>query len=144
MLQFLEKIPQQQFEIFSKERKEVVQTNNCKLIPVGKEKFNKSLINCSGILTNAGFETPAEAMYLNKKIFAIPIGGQYEQACNAAAMQLLGVHTIPKIEDNFVSLLEEWLDAPTPDYDKTFSFSTEVIVEKMMEKATIKTLQLFT
>lgn len=135
ILQYLKKVPEQKFEIFSKEVTVITKEANCTLIPVGKDSFNQSLINCDGILSNAGFETPAEAMYLNKKIFTIPIGGQYEQECNAAAMQLLGAQTIPKIESNFVPIIENWLDAPRPNYDKTFSSSTEVIVEKMMKMA---------
>jgi hypothetical protein len=37
-------------------------------------------------LCNAGFETPAEALFMDKKLFVIPIHNQYEQECNACAL----------------------------------------------------------
>lgn len=36
-------------------------------------------------------ETPAEALFLDKKLFVIPIHHQYEQECNAAALELMGI-----------------------------------------------------
>ena len=43
------------------------------------------LLRCDGVITGGGFETVAEALYLNKPVFTIPIKGQYEQECNATA-----------------------------------------------------------
>ena len=59
--------------------------------PSSIKDFTKSLINCRGIITSAGFETPAEAMFLKKKLMCIPILGQYEQLCNAESLKELGV-----------------------------------------------------
>src|SRR5271154_5859150 len=75
---YLSPIKDFQFEIFSKEVKQQIKKDNILFIPVGKDQFNKSLINCHGIITNSGFETPAEALYLRKKLLVIPIKGQYE------------------------------------------------------------------
>ena len=58
---------------------------------MNKTLFNQSLIHCTGIITGGGFETPAEALHLGKKLMAIPIRGQYEQQCNAAALKEMGV-----------------------------------------------------
>jgi len=60
------------FRIFSKEVKQPTQSGNIVFIPVDKEAFNKSLINCKGIITGAGFETPAEAYISWKKINGDP------------------------------------------------------------------------
>jgi hypothetical protein len=66
-----------------------------------------------GVVTSAGFETCAEAMYLGKKLLVIPIRNQYEQACNAAALEQLGVHVIWNIGPDFSSRINQWLtDAP--------------------------------
>jgi uncharacterized protein (TIGR00661 family) len=97
------------FEIFSGSVKQPQQLNNISLLPVDKNRFNHSLINCSGIITGAGFETPAEALYLGKKLLAIPIRGQYEQQCNAVALKQLGVKIIHAVDGNFRNHIIDWL-----------------------------------
>ena len=72
------------FHIFSWQTKNIKQSGNITFMPVDKVLFNEALIN-AGIITGGGFETPAEALKLEKKLMVIPISGQYEQQCNAAA-----------------------------------------------------------
>lgn len=119
------------FEIFSKEVKEITRVNNITLVPVNKDAFNKSMISCSAIITNAGFETPAEALYLGKKILATPIKGQYEQLCNAAALEDLGVTCIKEIGKDFIPVFNAWMN----DKKKIrlpVDFSTEAIISFLM------------
>ena len=71
--------------------------------------FNQSLIDCHGIITGGGFETPAEALFLGKKILSIPIRDHYEQECNAAALKKLGVPVVYEVGDNFDEVIENWL-----------------------------------
>jgi uncharacterized protein (TIGR00661 family) len=47
-----------------------------------------------GIITGGGFETPAEALYLNKKLMVIPLRNHYEQYCNSAALAQLGIKVL--------------------------------------------------
>ena len=49
------------------------------------------MINCNGAITGAGFETPAEILYLQKTLMCIPIKGQHEQKCNGAVLKDFGV-----------------------------------------------------
>jgi uncharacterized protein (TIGR00661 family) len=86
---------------------------NITYFPVNQEYFNKSLIKCEGIITGGGFETPAEALYLGKKLLSIPIRKHYEQECNAAALKKLGVPVLYDIGDDFDLIIESWLDSPT-------------------------------
>ena len=44
-----------------------------------------------GVICNAGFVTPSEALYLGKRLLVIPLNGQYEQHCNVAALEKIGV-----------------------------------------------------
>lgn len=81
--------------------------------PVNQTLFNESLINCEGIITGGGFETPAEALFLGKKILSIPIRDHYEQECNAAALKKLGVPVVYEVGDNFEVIIENWLNTPT-------------------------------
>jgi uncharacterized protein (TIGR00661 family) len=98
-----------QFHLFSKETKRATRKGNINFLPVNKTLFNKSLIECHGIITGAGFETPAEALYLGKKMICIPTRGQYEQLCNAAALERLGVTCLKKIDTCFPVLFHQWL-----------------------------------
>ncbi|HVM87678.1 MAG TPA: glycosyltransferase family protein [Puia sp.] len=112
------------FEVFSKEVKNKIHIENVTLFPVNKNDFNKSMINCSAIITSAGFETPAEALFLGKKILAIPIRGQYEQLCNAAALEKMGVTCINAINGNFISAFIKWVDE-----EKKISISVDYSTE---------------
>jgi uncharacterized protein (TIGR00661 family) len=59
--------------------------SNVEIKPANPYNFMYSLLWCNGVITGGGFETVAEALYLNKPVFTIPIKGQYEQECNATA-----------------------------------------------------------
>jgi len=135
LLKFLQPLKDCRFEVFSREVNQTIQKGHITFLPIDKNTFNKSLITCEGIITGAGFETPAEALYLNKKMIAIPIKGQYEQQCNAAALKKLGVKTLDKLEDDFTNIFYTWINnnsTPTVFYPH----STEAIVHFLMSKCT--------
>jgi len=119
------------FQVFSKEVSAVTEENNFTFIPVGKEAFNESLIHCSAIICGAGFETPAEALHLKKKMMVMPIKGQYEQKCNAAALEKLGVKTLPGLPADFHKVFEAWYETAEP-VDIRFPYSAGEIITRMM------------
>nr|WP_315149197.1 glycosyltransferase family protein [uncultured Flavobacterium sp.] len=84
---------------------------NITYFPVNQKLFNESLINCHGIITGGGFETPAEALYLRKKVLSIPIRDHYEQECNAAALKKMGVPVVYEVGDNFDEIIVNWLNS---------------------------------
>jgi uncharacterized protein (TIGR00661 family) len=86
---------------------------------VNQKDFNESLIHCHGIITGGGFETPAEALYLKKKVLSIPILNHYEQECNAAALKKLGVPVLYEVGKEFELIIENWLNLNSV---KTVSF----------------------
>ena len=47
-------------------------------------KYLRLMANCKGLVTTAGFESVAEALYFDKPLLMIPVKGHYEQMCNAA------------------------------------------------------------
>jgi uncharacterized protein (TIGR00661 family) len=103
---------------------------NIRFLPVNKQLFNQSLINCTGLITGGGFETPAEALHLGKKIMCIPIRGQYEQQCNAAAIQKLGATVLAGIDDNFSQAFYKWIQAPAPgpfDFSRSIPLSLDYL-----------------
>lgn len=119
------------FQVFSKEVRMPVRDENILFLPVSKAAFNKSLITCKAILTGAGFETPAEALYLGKKLMVIPIRGQYEQFCNAAALSRMGVPVLSALDEGFDGAFRAWMEQrkrPLLQLD----YSTESIVSYLM------------
>ena len=103
------KLPDVQFHWFLGDVKMKHTVGNITYFPVNQKQFNQSLIDCHGIITGGGFETPAEALFLGKKILSIPIRDHYEQECNAAALKKLGVPVVYEVGDNFDEVIENWL-----------------------------------
>jgi len=62
------------------------------------EKFIDRLVNCAAYVSTAGFESIAEAAYLQKDILVIPTKHHFEQRCNAADAQRAG---IASVSENF-------------------------------------------
>jgi len=46
-------------------------------------KFLSMMARCRGLVSTAGFESIAEAMYLGKPVQVVPVEGHFEQWCNA-------------------------------------------------------------
>lgn len=130
LIKIFSSIPDCRFEIFSRQKKNSESIGNITLLPVSKELFEKSMIYCHGIITGAGFETPAEALYIKKKILLIPIKGQYEQFCNAAALSKMGYTVVKKIDKTFVEKVKKWLQKQKVYTLKNYNLPTDAIVEK--------------
>jgi uncharacterized protein (TIGR00661 family) len=81
------------FKIYSDEVKFELSYSNIMVYPINKESFQKDLLRCSGIITASGFSTTSEALVLNKKLWSIPLKGQYEQLSNADSLSRMGVFT---------------------------------------------------
>jgi uncharacterized protein (TIGR00661 family) len=47
------------------------------------KKFLSLMSRCRGLVSTAGFESVAEAMYLGTPVQVVPVEGHYEQLCNA-------------------------------------------------------------
>ncbi len=79
------------------------------IAPINNDAFIKSLVTSTGVLCGAGFETPAEALFLKKKLMVIPMKGQYEQQCNAAALKEMGVPVLKKLKISKVEKIIDWV-----------------------------------
>jgi uncharacterized protein (TIGR00661 family) len=122
-----------QWQIFSKRTKIAYREGNVQVFPVNNEAFNTSLANCEGLLTGGGFEGPAEALFLGKKVLMIPMRGQYEQQCNVLAASKLGVTVIETINADFISRINNWL-ADDRRISVNFPDETAQIVDKMVNQ----------
>ena len=83
---------------------------NISFQPVSLEAFTTSLVNCEGILTTAGFETPSEAIFMGKKLCVVPMKNQFEQLCNATFLEQMGVQVIYHLKKES-SVLKEWTES---------------------------------
>lgn len=101
--------PQVHWHLFSPNCDEAYEKGNVSVRPVGNTSFLNSMKNSIGVITSAGFETCAEAMFLGKKLLVIPIKNQYEQLCNAAALSKMGVQVIEHIDVKFTNKINDWL-----------------------------------
>ncbi len=99
----------EQWMVFSKHNKEPFVQGNISFLPLSNEAFLQSMAGSKGILCGAGFETPAEALFLQKKLMVIPMKGQYEQQCNAAALKEMGVPVIKSLKKKHADKIKEWL-----------------------------------
>ncbi|MCS6967482.1 MAG: glycosyltransferase family protein [Cytophagales bacterium] len=102
------------WHVFTKNVKNIHNYGNVTLLPVDSKNFTQSLASSRGIVTGAGFESPAEAMFLGKKILALPIKRQYEQKCNAKALKMMGITVIKKIGRRFSEKLRHWIENVPP------------------------------
>ena len=109
LIDILGRIWDTEWQVFSPSCDSLYQMGNVSVFPGGNRRFLDSLKNCRGVVTSAGFETCAEAMYLGKKLFVIPIRNQYEQLCNAASLHEMGVMVADTAEKNFRPKLQKWL-----------------------------------
>jgi uncharacterized protein (TIGR00661 family) len=103
------KSPQIQWHIFSPTCEKEFHKQNVWVRPVGKDTFLDSFENSLGIVSSTGFETTSEALYLGKKLLTIPIKNQYEQLCNAVALEKLGGYTVYDVNSTFPNIVKDWL-----------------------------------
>ena len=98
-----------QWQVFSKHNKTPVVEKNVRILPIQNELFIQSLASAEGVICGAGFETPAEALFMKKKVLVVPMKGQYEQHCNAAALEEMGVPVIQSLKKKHFPTIEKWL-----------------------------------
>lgn len=102
------------WEVFSKHNRRAVKFKNIHIQPVSNEKFIESMARSSGVLCGAGFETPAEALYMGKKLLVIPMKNQYEQHLNAAALEIMGIPVIKSLKSKYTPVITDWLENGQP------------------------------
>lgn len=119
------------WEVFSKHCRESYSTGSIQFNPVSLDGFNRSFVSCAGILCTAGFETPAEALYMGKKLCVIPMKNQYEQACNAVMLVEMGIPVIDKMS-NCRHILTNWL-AQNQTVKITYADNTKCIIAELID-----------
>jgi uncharacterized protein (TIGR00661 family) len=121
------------WDVFSKHNKKIFRHKNVSIQPIDNEKFIKSMAQSSAVLCGAGFETPAEALFMKKKLLVIPMKNQYEQQLNAAALKQMGVPVIKSLKPKHNDIILDWINngkVIEVDYPDT----TQQILEMVFER----------
>ena len=120
-----------EWRVFSKHTRRSYRHRNVFVQPIENDRFVRCLAEGQGVLCGAGFETPAEALYLNKKLMVVPMKNQYEQHCNAAALKTLGIPVLKNFKKKRIPQIAAWVQGGRPlavDYPDT----TEAVIEEVL------------
>lgn len=141
MIAHLSKFETVQWQVFSKHNKEAFTFRNISIQPIENDAFIRSMASSTGVLCGAGFEGPAEALYLGKKLLVIPMVAQYEQHCNAAGLEGLGVPVIKQLSKKYYDDIHRWI-LSTERVKVNFPDNTAAVVEQLMsEQVGVKSMQ---
>jgi uncharacterized protein (TIGR00661 family) len=122
------KYSDKKFKVYSSDVTKDYVYNNIEFKKSNKDSFQSDLLRCSGVITASGFSTTSEALVLGKRLWSIPIKGQFEQIDNAIKLNKLGVYTEDLTSEN----LENWLNNYTK-IDYKWVNPIESIVSKIKE-----------
>jgi uncharacterized protein (TIGR00661 family) len=107
------------------------QEGSLRIEAIDSEKFLQAFAESDSVVCSAGFELPTEALFHKKRLAVIPIKGQYEQLCNAAALGQMGAWQATSLQK---LNLTRWLHSPLPQVVPWPDFS-EALVEQIMKVA---------
>lgn len=111
IIENLQQFKDVKWHVFSKHSKEKYRVGNIWVRPIKTKSFLKSIASSRGVLCNAGFGTTSEALFLGKKLLVIPMKKQYEQHCNAAMLESMGVSVIKKLHKKFHPEIAVWIES---------------------------------
>ena len=130
LVPLLAKIPKIKWHIFSKHAKKPYHIGKLSVFPVNKDEFAESMTSAKGVLCGAGFETPAEALYLGKKLMVVPMKSQLEQHYNVASLKQLGVPVLKKMRKKNIEKILDWIET-----DERVTVQYENITAEAVERA---------
>ncbi|NNE25359.1 MAG: glycosyl transferase [Saprospiraceae bacterium] len=134
LISTFQKVKEVNFKVFVKGEKQKSVHGNVEVFPVGSEDWLEAFSSAHGAIMGAGFEGPSEALHLGKKLMVLPMTDQYEQVCNAVALEEMGVHVTRKIKSTFSSQIKYWLKQDEMErYD--FPFHSNTLVENILKMA---------
>lgn len=132
LLKELMRFPDVRWQVFSKHNKTPFEMRNVCVQPIANQAFIQSMAASAGVLCGAGFETPAEALFMKKKLLVIPMKNQYEQHLNAAALEEMGVPVIKSLKAKNDIAIETWLNSKhTINVD--YPDCTQDIIDNLLE-----------
>ncbi len=133
LIPVLHQVPNTQWQVFSKHAIKNYRIGNVQVNCIDNERYNASLASCQGLLTGGGFEGPAEALFLGKKLLVVPMKYQYEQQCNAFALKKFGVPVIWGSNKNWLPVLKQWVHSG-PVLQFNYPDETTQVVDRLVKQ----------
>lgn len=113
----LRKFPNQVFHVYGFNKK--ARVGNCVFKRPSTEGFLNDLASARGVVASAGLSLISECMYLRKKMFILPLPGQYEQTINAHYVDSLGLGLAARrLTEPMLGRFLGGLDEPIPKDDR--------------------------
>lgn len=110
LIDLMKTMPMIKWEVFSKKTKYPYSpSDHIAIHPISEASFLESFACARGVLFGAGFSATSEALYLGKRLMAVPMPNQYEQVCNAVALEQLGVTINQQLTKDFSYKILNWL-----------------------------------
>jgi uncharacterized protein (TIGR00661 family) len=132
LIKHFSKVQNIEWKVFSRRVKTIEIEGNVTIYPVGNSAWIEAAASAEGVLMGAGFEGPAETLFMGKKLMVMPMIGQYEQLCNGTALEEMGVKMFRRIKPNFSDLLKDWLkNVPVIQVD--YPDETAAIIDKIIQ-----------
>jgi len=125
------------WEVFSKHNRKKAVHKNITIYPINNEEFIASMAASNGVMCGGGFETPAEALFMQKKLLVIPMKNQYEQQLNAEALKSMGIEVIKALKPKYIPVINNWLENGTPvpvDYPDGTQQIIDTVIAQNTEK----------
>jgi len=138
IIEVLSKLRPVKFKVFSNQCQKAYQRKNVFVKPIKVGTFERSLASGKGVICAAGFETPAEALFLKKKLLVIPIRGQFEQSYNAESLKQMGVTVVSKLSEKKIKQIEKWIEQAQP-LSVNYPDKTQYIIDKILTNHIITT-----
>lgn len=133
LIPILHQLPNVSWQVFSKHAVTGYTSKNVQVNLIDNERYNASLASCAGLLTGGGFEGPAEAMYLGKKLLVVPMKFQYEQQCNAFALRKFGIPVIWGSNKDWLPVLKDWVKAG-PGIRFDYPDETAAVIDRLVKQ----------
>ena len=125
---FFARFPHEYFHIFTKEPGEL-SFENCTISKANNEEYLQSFRSCRGLITGGGFEAPAEALHLGKKVLVRPVAHQYEQEANAACAARLGVPQFGELDDQGARVFQDFFVAAAPKSTPFPNYADQLVAQ---------------
>lgn len=129
--EYLKKIKSVTWKVFSKHANGYSKEANVEIFPIDHTNWMDSLSSAYGAIIGGGFASTSEMLYLAKRFVVIPMHDQYEQICNAVALEKMGVQIIKKIDHTFGDRIRKWLETSIP-VKVDFPEHSELLVKKAL------------
>ena len=97
---------------------------------LSRQGFREDFVDCGGVICNAGFELPSEALHHGKKLLVKPLHRQMEQMSNALALETLRLGEV--MHDLNAEHLATWLGADH-SHEIRFPDTARAVAEWLMK-----------